>query len=833
MFRSSLPTPPLTTSDVDIIILTASGGAGHLSAAKAKELAYQGSKKTLTINVIEAGWLNFEWITKQSVIGVIGKLPFVDNIFLYNFGEKGVSAWNAAQKSGDLSTLEKLINQQPLAEEIFKSNFYSKMTTLLAQHPKVERVITTQPLCIPDLHHAIADFNRIHHRDIAYTVILTDLPTEKAVHFIHPLRLIADSDLQAAKLSIEVPYPATKKYCPCLEDYHQAMAALCAKSLYLENTSIPKKNVNIEFTHGPIDPCFLAINQQIRTLGVDAVRTKYRLKSIPLQFTPAAYNAMYDTAKKPLDACSYFIATGSTTEALRKTKFVLPFGTEVMTLMLGSQASLQGTLDIIDWEYLLHKKYRAPLSMCLFVFCGDDTQPNSLFQRVCEKAREYRCEGTFIVVPLTNQNKDTISHLYTVADLSVSRLGGMSVMELEAVANGKVIAFAETSDALSKEKLSEDPTLTLIIWEKGNGEHLSLTLGEDRVSILNKYLYQSGRIKHFFHPPQSVPSRPVIRDPALAKSYRNNEEIVAQCRALLAKRSKLGEESIEQQEMRVNAILIGSALFTHIFKQIVHPDSLQHFAFFYAMGCELVQKGYTLATDYKHCDTIQHPHAWALRYAKCIHDLVKKLKNDQISTAHEAFVAAYVDAFYEPNLHIIASDEAFIYAEAYIAAPSKEEESRTHACQIVQNRRQKIDEISAIVDVNVMSDLIDSCKYQSFWDKGKNTIEKITLVFKDYISPNSSYASIFAFHPLRHHRARAEEVIQGVEKFKDQPLDALLQYLLTYKRQCAPDVNQVGSFIRRLNYVIRKIVAADLYQYDEKHMAQIALQSFSKLSNSS
>src|SRR5437868_2135550 len=93
-------------SEVEVIILTASGGSGHLSAAEQEKKKHAG-KKCLVINVIEMGWLNFEWVKKYG-LDILYRLPYIESFLLYNYGKEGVAAWDLAQKTGDLATLNKL-----------------------------------------------------------------------------------------------------------------------------------------------------------------------------------------------------------------------------------------------------------------------------------------------------------------------------------------------------------------------------------------------------------------------------------------------------------------------------------------------------------------------------------------------------------------------------------------------------------------------------------------------------------------------------------------------------------------------------------------------------
>lgn len=517
--------------DIEYLILTSSGGAGHLSAAANEQHKYP-TNKSLIINVIEEGWLNFDWIQKRDYFHVLQYSSHLQSLLTRQFGKDKIEEWNNAQKNGDLDALNKMIKSQHLSNIVFGKNFADKMNELLARYPNIKKVISTQPIGLAEIHKTIARFNhskRANDTAIEFTIVMTDLPTKYAKNFLDPIREIDQKKFYLCKLNLVVPYPATNN-ASNLEEYHEVFSNLCP--VYIKKSTIPKYNVDVNFTIGPIDNVFIETNKLIKENGAAFVKEQYKNRPISIKFTTSAFSHLDQLPhlRELLIDDANAINNDSVNKLLN-----IPANAQVKSLMLGSQASLQGTLDVIDFEFTLDRNNQVTPTY-LFVFCGNDTSNQSLFAKVCEKAKKYYNNGNFIVIPLTNQNKSMINHVYTIADLAITRPGGMSIMELEAAATGNVVIFAEINKKFTMKQLLQDPSLTFIIWEKGNAEHLKAKLGDQRVCTLNAYSYINERKQQLLGNTASVSNYANVllfkhkwknqRSNLILNTYENQQKII-------------------------------------------------------------------------------------------------------------------------------------------------------------------------------------------------------------------------------------------------------------------------------------------------------------------
>lgn len=748
------------------IVLTASGGMGHLVAAE-QELKNYPDKKSLLVDIIDKGWLNFEWVIKQFHFDILPKIPYVTSLFFYNFGKEGVSAWNEAQKTGDLEKLNQLIRKQNLARLAFGKNFYEKMQDLLRNHPQTELVITTQPLGFADIHRAIADFNKtksIYEKKIELKMVMTDLPSKYAVHFFSSLSLIQDKDLIDARVNLLVPYPGLPIKAPCLFDYHKVLSELCP-FLFFEKTATLKHCINIEFNAGPIDKAFLKINREREEKGCEWVRETYRSEPITLEYTERAHQLLL----KQFNLKEQFIKGIEHAANTFKRKLLVPKDAEVIVVMLGSQVSKRSTLDVIDTEYKIHKNTALTNKRTyLFVYCGNDTETDSLFVKVCRKANLLYDGGRFIVIPLTNQtHKETIARLFAIANTNTIRGGGMSIMEVETVSTAYVVVFAEMSQKQAA-MAAIDPEASLIIWEKGNAYDCQHKLGKDRVAILNQKIYFSGRLNQMNKKYVSLLTAS-DEGPLLSASYYME-----------------GCDIFKEQEKLY----------------LEHSDKISAYGQAYAKGCELIQNNHTYVDETISQKPLEHPNGWAMRFAEIIFNFVLENDEFEISLEQYNFAKTYVNAFYEPKLKILSNEEASLYAQAYLSIDAPDAQARAYAIEFVKRKKDKKDMVLDKffhLNLNNNNYLLN---YNYLWNQGRTLPERITILFQDYIKPQYSIY-LFNTHPYRSKKDEAQEVIDGMVNLRYQSDEDILIYLIKYKEKYSKEISSWGSFMRRLNFAIQ------------------------------
>ncbi len=157
------------------LIITSSGGGGHLAVARALQKSIPNSEELNVLN------------------------------------EKVASIWNRAQQKGDTRRQENLVLAQPLAEYFsFPFMFSIVKNAILKGKELPDQVISTQPLHLPAITTAIRVANWMRSKsgkEIAHLdLYLTDIPTKRAVHYLSALkRLKAFSPYAFSLIRIHVP----------------------------------------------------------------------------------------------------------------------------------------------------------------------------------------------------------------------------------------------------------------------------------------------------------------------------------------------------------------------------------------------------------------------------------------------------------------------------------------------------------------------------------------------------------------------------------------------------------------------------------------------------
>lgn len=159
---------------------------------------------------------------------------------------------------------------------------------------------------------------------------------------------------------------------------------------------------------------------------------------------------------------------------------------KVLALMLGSQASFDATLEYvrntIEWAKTSLEKDAPP--HYLFVFCGRHNQgdPNSLLQatyKLVQEAKSKNPSSNLVIVPLSFQDAEQIAPILARADMTITRSGGLTAMELLEVATGKICIHVV--DKKSKAQIDEKGIITneeeilkqgMLYWEGGNEIYL-------------------------------------------------------------------------------------------------------------------------------------------------------------------------------------------------------------------------------------------------------------------------------------------------------------------------------------------------------------------------
>lgn len=492
------------------IILTCDGGSGHKSAAEAlRTKAAANGDTSEVINTTRTGWFSG---------GGLDIGPEYDHMFykgLIDLGPFATRWWDWAQRTSHTELLRVFASMRKISFLSIPS-FRHRSYHLLKDREDINQysdVIfhNTQPNCVQALVYSIAKYNREvkaynqenPQKPQKNTVTLvnhfTDMPTLQAQMFIEEMAKIDVADLDDAQFELHTRPPIVKSSDPTLSSaetelrYHQRLKKLYPK-LYQD---LPTDRKRVKFVDGPIREAFAKRKET----------PAKRSDGLSIQFTnQAEFNAInhtLDDTLKPFDS-----ETSSATMPLKE-------DTEIVSLMLGSQASIEGTLGLVQEE--IESAKTSSTTKSIFVFCGANKPKEGLvlYQQVLDIANKVNKdpESRIKIIPLTNQPASMIADVYSLADRIITRPGGISIMEIEAVAKrAKIFIFTELgkiekffnkllsrSPETLKKKFNQQKSKQryedLIAWEWGNALHARNACkdeqGRTRVVPVNLYTFQN------------------------------------------------------------------------------------------------------------------------------------------------------------------------------------------------------------------------------------------------------------------------------------------------------------------------------------------------------
>jgi hypothetical protein len=492
------------------IILTCDGGSGHKSAAaalRAKALAV--NDVVQEINTTRTGWF------RGGGLDISYRYDFLFYKGLLDLGPIATKYWDWAQRTSHIELLRffaSLRRLSSLSIPSFRYRTYHLLKDRLDINDHSEVIFhNTQPNCLQTLVFSIARYNREvkaynlkHPGKPKNTVKLinhfTDMPTIQAKMFIEEIAKIDVADLNDAQFELHTRPPIVAIDNPSLFteeeltlEYHKKAMQLYP-NLYRE--LLPNTN-RVKFIDGPIrsEFVFRKNNPAVKKDGITVKFTnesEYSDISASLNIGVGEFNPKGSHATIPL------------TE-----------DTEIVSLMLGSQASIEGTLGVVKEEIKFANE--SSKTKYLFVYCGENKPREGLvlYGQVLKIAKKINTDplSRIRIIPLSNQPASTIADVYSLADRVITRPGGISIMEIEAVVKkGKIFVFTELSklaklsnrllsrsyemlqEKFSKQE-SEQRFADLIAWEHGNALHAQNACkdssGRTRIVPVNVYSFRN------------------------------------------------------------------------------------------------------------------------------------------------------------------------------------------------------------------------------------------------------------------------------------------------------------------------------------------------------
>ncbi len=401
-----------------LLILTSSGGGGLIQAAKAKEQEILA--KDPTIQVIRKD------VIKDWMGSALGKLIS--------------QLWNGAQITGNVARLQFVLSQQRFFDYLAWPYFFVRALITFFRE-EMDLVIDTQVLGTSAMLKALRIYNAKRNKHVVLQKVVVDLPTKDATHFFRPIRRLSKKDRPFLKL-ITIP--------PLLEE------GQTAEDFWQTNCRLSEKDVHC---------------------GDIYVRQSFRKFQHRKEREEDFHLFLRFKNEEELELMQKSLSVGSLQGKVQgdEIHFTIKGADRLITILLGSQPSNEATFNYVKGFIDLGMVGHGVNSRChIFVFCSEHLpHRESLLRRVADYVSG--CENYpkhFTVVPFSFQSDDCIAPLFYRSDLTCTRSGGQTAMELMCVNPGETWIHSEAKKDDEERFTLEELLKGIPGWEAANALYL-------------------------------------------------------------------------------------------------------------------------------------------------------------------------------------------------------------------------------------------------------------------------------------------------------------------------------------------------------------------------
>jgi hypothetical protein len=407
-----------------LLIITSSGGGGLLQAGIAKEQEAKAEDPNVRVIVKD---VMKEWV--WSWMGIFG-------IFAYNW----------TQKKGTIFLQTLLVNCQRAADLLSWPRIFFNVLRILMKED-VDRVVDTQPLGTKAIIYALRYFHKKRNKKIILEKIAVDLPTPSCQHFFRGVKTLSKKD---------------KEYISFVTLEPLLQPGETEEEFWEKHCGLKKSQVVYE---------------------------KYPIRQ--------TFKRLMGSENNHLD-CEILIRPSCEEESLLQKKIfaksqssfsqhpeghlfkILPED-KVMIVLLGSNPSENAAFHYVaeTMQQVVKNSFQKPLF--LFVFCGKFE--TKLFQEITNFICQYTpFPKNLTIVPMSFQKDDVIAPLLSRSDLSITKSGGHTAMELMGVAQGKIWIHSEAKKTDSSPWTLQELLKGIASWEAGNAHYLKEKIGAEIVT---------------------------------------------------------------------------------------------------------------------------------------------------------------------------------------------------------------------------------------------------------------------------------------------------------------------------------------------------------------
>lgn len=405
-----------------LLIITSSGGGGLLQAAYAKEQEARLQDPHLLI------------VRRDVIQDWVGR----------GFGKFCLSIWNGAQRKGNVKAQKFFIWCQFLFDYLSWPNIFFRTLYLLFVE-NIDRIVDTQPMGTSAILKALRIFNRRKNKNVCLEKVVVDLPTKKATHYFRSIKALSKNDKRYLRLTTIRPLLGEGE---------------TAEEFWQENCGLSDREIQYEEPY--VRLAFRKYRGKERS--GDAI-------AIPIRFQQrdelALMRRAFEKGSIPFEVKG------------REVVFSIAPGDRLITVLLSSQPAQEATLHYVKQVIHLAReldKESAPIH--LFVFCGDRVEKEqTLFRKVSDCVAKTRGYPQLLsVIPFCFQSDEVIAPLFYRSDLTCTRSGGQTAMELICVNAGEIWIHSEAKKE-EGELLPEELLQGIPGWEAANAVYLQKVRG--------------------------------------------------------------------------------------------------------------------------------------------------------------------------------------------------------------------------------------------------------------------------------------------------------------------------------------------------------------------
>lgn len=402
-----------------VLILTSSGGGGLLQTATAKEQEIReldSKAEVIQIDILQ------HWL---------GKI----------FGTFCSEFWNRPQRTGHVWILKLIANVlHPFFDFAFwPIIFVGALRTFFKVN--ADRILDTQPMCTSAILCALRIFNKKKNKNLYLEKILVDLPTPKATHYFRSIKKLSAVSRNAIRLVTIQPLLAEG------ETAQQFWQKHCRLSEDL-----------IQYEEPFVRSAFRKFRGKARSKQTISLKVRYK-SAAELKLMERIYGRGAIEAE-----------LGD-----KEIWFKVKPSDRLITILLGSQPAGKATLNYAK-RFLELAKRQPNQRTHLFLFRDEHKGRHSLLHQMAEwieKTEPYPAH--FSIIPFGFQSDDVIAPLFHRSDLTCTRSGGQTAMELLSVSTGEMWIHSETK---GEEGLTDEQLLKGIPgWEAASAVYLQKLRG--------------------------------------------------------------------------------------------------------------------------------------------------------------------------------------------------------------------------------------------------------------------------------------------------------------------------------------------------------------------